>query len=499
MIPNSQPIIKILFYAPGTGLGTQISDVPFTIAHKSAGDNEVANSKNIKNGFNIDKFFSNRGHITDNRKIPGFITLVASPNDITNPNTQQVFDVQAKVGGTAGHMYRRLIDYNISAQKLNKTRPLNKQILLYSIYTVIDKPNDSTNLDYLLTNMLNAGYQNSFFDVCITASKGIDPLLNCINRHNLDTNLVLVNGGTTGYMNVNLSTGSKVRAVILTHGGQDNIIISQKKINDFLNGNPTRLYIYSNNYDGHNQASLILGDTQSLHQSLKKIVNRQFSHSFLPILVNSVYYVGRKNADWSFLMSFFVNDKNYVNINNNFMVGGGRPIGRSYCGCSGGPIIQDNMPLSFDDFNNSDTANDSSQYDAILTNITKLYCECDRKSQNGSYGGKQKSNYLFQPSFMTSIMVGGSEDKTMTEIIDNTTVNEYLYPVTSDSPFSDTFDSDAENDLENNIVDTQSKSQGNEQKGGYMMDRIGYSIVGKSVLEMRYLAARVDYLSIRNL
>lgn len=495
MIQNPLPIIKILFYAPGTGFSTQISNVPFTIAHKSAGDKEVTNAKNIKGEFNIDRFFSDRGNITDKRMIPGFITLVATTNDITNSNNQQIFDTIT--GGTAGHMYRRLIDYNMSVQKLNKTKPSNKQTPLYSIYTVIDKPNDSTNLNYLLKNMLDAGYQNSFFDVCITASKGIDQLLTCVNKYNLDTNLVLVNGGASGYMSVNLAKGSKVRAIVLTHGGQDKPIIGQQKINDFLNGNPTKLFIYSNNYDGHNQASLILGDTNLLHFSLRDKVNRQFSHSFLPILVNSVYYVGRQNADWSFLMSFLAKDKKFVNMKNNFMVGGGRPSGRSYCGCSGGPIMQDNMPLSFDDFNNIDTADDSSQYDAMLTNIAKLYCECDRKSQSRSHSnGKHKNNYLFQPSFM----FGGSGNENVNKTnVDKTNIIDYLYPVTSDSPFSDKFESDAENELESNIVDAQIKSQGNEQKGGYMMDRVGYSIVGKSVLEMRYLSARVDYLNIRNL
>jgi hypothetical protein len=497
MTTKIQPIIRILFYAPGTGFSTQITGVPFTIAHKSAGDNEIAKFKQMQGvTFDIDKFFTNRGVITDNRQIPGFITLVDSTNDITDPNNEQVFDTQT--GGTAGHLYQRLIEHNLAAKRMNKNKTQNKQTPLYSIYTIIDKPNDSTNLHFLLEHMHSAGYPNNFFDVCITASKGIDQLLPHVNKHNIDTNLVLINGASSGYMNKNLTKGSKVRAVILTHGGNDNQIINQNRVNSFLNGNSTKLFIYSNKYDGHIQASLILGDTNKLHISLMKKTNRNFKYSLLPILVNSVYYAGQPNSDWSFLLSFLSKEDKFVNINTNLMVGGGRPNGRSYCGCSGSTTSPNTMPILLPaiDINNNDDFNP--QYGGYKT-MVELYCECDRKSEydierelnvstktlfRNIFGDDYKSTFP-QYTYESLTMVGGKKHNDI-----NNNDNDYLYPDINISPFSNIDESD---EPEYN-TDNQT-----EQTGGNMMDYMDSYIVGSTISELKYLSARNDYLKIRKM
>lgn len=468
MITQVRPIIRVLFYAPRTGFATLIPDVPFTLAHRIAGDNEVNKAQNranqIKGDFNIEKFFTDRT-ITDKRMIPGFITLVASQNNITKPDLEQVFSESE--GGTAGHTYQKLIDYNVSAQNKNKSLPQDKQSPMFSIYTVIDKPNDSTNLDFILKVMLENGYPNTFFDVLITASKGINPLLNCINKYNLDTNLVLISGASDQYMNVNLAPNSNVRAIILTHGGKDKPLINQQRINSFLNGNKTKLFIYSNKYDTHNQASLILGDTQTLHASIKNRTNRNFRYSYLPILINSAYYVGRRNTDWSFLITLLSKDNN-IEIINNLMVGGGRNRGKVYCGCSGsssGPsqpeptLVFPNNDLIYIDRNNDHT---NTQYGGY-TNMMQLYCECDRRSQE------------------EMILVGGNIN------ISNININDHLYPdpEPGESPFSD-IDSSTDDTIEQT-----------NQTGGNMIHDI--SIIGKTVAQLRYRSNRSDYLAIRHL
>lgn len=507
---NNNPIIRILFYAPGTGFSTQIENIPFTIAYKSAGDAEVKKDKNNKAEFDIDNFFTQRDNIKDNREIPGYIVLVEKESDIKDPNTEQVFNVDT--GGTAGHMYQRLIEYNILVKDKN-----NDELPMYSIYTVIDSPDSSMNLDYLLKRMTENGYPDDFFDVCITASKGIDQLLTCVNKYNLDTNLVLINGASTGYLHVNLVSGSNVRAIILTHGGKDTSIINKQKLKEFINDNPTKIFIYANKYDGHIPASLILGDTNSLHKSLasRQKVHRNFRYSFLPILINSVYYVGRHNSDWKYLIDFMSKDKEFidtdVNINLELMKGGGnfgkmnrfanngrqyeKHSEKSYCGCSGSlPLPEPNptpsIPITINN-NNVD-----SQMDKNYLNMSKLYCDCDRRNDDeyNQYGGKQHKTKSI------------NDDSINEASINEENIIDHLYPKTSDSPFSDVSNSEPDVAVPiaqgggSNIDEYNEYNKHNEHndENYNSIDMIGQSIIGKSLLELRYMSARNDYLMIRN-
>ena len=542
---NIQPVIKILFYAPGTGFGTQIPNVPFTIAHTSAGDKEVNDAKKITNGFNIDHFFTNRV-ITDDRMIPGFITLVATKEDIKNPETEQVYSTEN--GGTAGHIYQRLIDYNIAVQKLNKTKPQNKQTPLYKIYTVIDDTNSTTNLSFLLEKMLSNGYRDNFFDVCVTASKGIDPLLTCINRYNLDTSLVLINGGAIGYMDVNLRMGSKVRAVVLTHGGKDARRIDQQRKNAFLNGNNTKLFIYSNKFDHHNQESLILGNTSTLNPSMKTKTNRNFSHSYLPALINSAYYVGKQNAsvgqwntvqpnanaanvanasnqqnaDWDFLLSLFTKEIGFITVVDGLMIGGNK---KNYCGCDGGNNGYDYpIPMNGGNGRNycgcSGNTNNNGYDDFMFGGSKSNYCGCGssvssgfdypiqnpvpinnnktqltfgKNSQNGGYvntarlncGCDSYNDNPFQDVYNNQYRLFGG-NYTVTK--DN--INDHLYPSTDESPFSD-----IESSAEDTILDTINVN--NNQTGGYMRNYDDNYIVGKSISHLRYQNNRSNYLALQ--
>lgn len=316
-------MIRILFYARGTGFGLIKNDLPFTIAHISAGSKEVALDRNTNEPFDIDTFFTFRDSVSDKRLLPGYVQLVSSEADIINPKLEQVFN--KKNGGTAGHLYQRLIDFNLMAVSANKFRSIDNQIPIYKIYTLIDDNDDTNSSDYLsekshlnyLFNRLKEGnYSDSFFDVCIAASKGLGQLIHSINRYNLDTSLVLINGGTGDHLKIPLQNQSKIKAIVLTHGHKDEKIISKTNLLAFVNNNAVKIFIYVNKLDDHIPASLVLGNTKDLHKSMLNKTNRMLNDSYLPLLVNSAYYVCRKGKSWDYLYKFLSHDKNIIYVNN---------------------------------------------------------------------------------------------------------------------------------------------------------------------------------------
>ena len=413
------PVITILFYAPGTGFGTTVPRVPFTIAHATFGDAERVKAMNGNRRFDIETAFTHRHvNLKDRRVIPGHIQLTGAWG-VSDPTKQMVFDTTD--GSSAGHTYQRLIDFMSTAKKRNLGKK-NNFLPIYEIYTVVDAPDSSENLNFLFNAMRDAGYPDTFFDVCITASKGIRSLIPMIEKWKMDTNLVLINGGAVGYLRDRLSRGSKVKAVVLTHGANDTQMVNENFIRDFINGNDTKVFIYSNKKDGHNQASLILGETQTLHPSLQKQTNRDFVYSYLPILVNSAYYVGRKGESWGYLSVLLKKDPRFVNNTDSLMVGGMRTM-------TGGRYTDK--------------------------------CGCDKNHTNIMHGG-------------IGINSGSGTD------VNPDNLDNYLYPVTDDEPFSDLVDSPIviEQDIEEFT-----------QRGGYQ----GYPMVGHRMSEIIYNRNKTDY------
>lgn len=488
------PVIRILFYAPGTGFGTTVKNIPFTVAHATFGDAEVNKQKQSGVKFDITTAFTVRGAVKDNRMIPGYIQLTDS-GSVTDIDNQMPFD--PSTGSTAGHTYQRLIDYVISAKALNSTK-VKFFAPIYSIYTVVDAPGSNTNLSYLFNSMKSAGYPDSFFDVCITASKGISSLVPTIEHYNMDTTLVLINGGASGYLTDKLSVGSKVRAVILTQGDNDTQVVDKKFVSAFLNGNSTKLFIYSNKKDGHNQASLILGDTSSLDKSLSKKTNRTFRHSYLPLLVNSVYYVGRRGASWGHLTKILKKDK-FVN-SDTIMIGGtvNGPIHRT-----AGDRTADDMlggtTLSSRRHNNCGCGDSMSRpiYDPdsdkdvdnhlTMRRVMELYCDCDRyhPQDTGEMrgGGKKK-----EPDDEDD--KSDNRDKNQ---IDKDNLHEHLYPETNDEPFSDLEDSPK--DPEDDPEEQDAQNPQNVQKGGGILE-IDNEFIGRSLTEIIYQRNKMDYVQL---
>lgn len=452
-------VIKILFYAPGTGFGTTIKNIPYTVAHATFGDAEVTKQKLSKSKFDIASAFTVRRALKDNRMIPGYIQL-ADQHHISDPDNQMIFD--STTGSTAGHTYQRLVDFVIASKELNRKK-VKFFSPIYSIYTVVDAPGSNTNLSFLFDEMKNAGYPDTFFDVCITASKGISSLVPTIEHFNMDTTLVLINGGADGYLTDVLSVGSKVRAVVLTQGDNDAQIVNKKFITTFLNGNKTKIFIYSNKKDGHNQASLILGDTSTLDDSLVTKTNRQFRHSYLPLLVNSVYYVGRKRSSWAYLSKILSHDR-FINNSDFLMVGGMtemkggmiRSQQINNCGCGSTPVqIPENRSNST----------------LSMRQVLELYCDCDK-------------------NHITNILHGGADPKNTekhvrSDQINKDNLNEHLYPETNDDPFSDLVESPINKDTESeNPVG---------QFGGNLITE-DHDIVGKTLSEIIYHRNKMDYV-----
>jgi hypothetical protein len=465
---QTHEIIKILFYSPGTGLSTTVSGIPKTLPHSVFGDNERMAHQSKGGKIDLRKDFKQRT-LSDPRQIPGYITLVDTASDVQDSTKEMEFTRNG--GGTAGHTYQRLIDFVAYAKAVNGKKP-SGFIPLYSIYTVIDKPNSTTNLDYLFSNMLKSGYTSDFFDVCVTASKGSTHLVASINTYDMDTNLVLINGGAR-YVAGQLRKGSKVRAVVLTHAGLDAPLVSASFINNFINGNPTKLFVYSNTQDSHNQASLILGDRSKLHASLQHKTNRRFPHSYLPSLVNAAYYVGRKGKDWSYLIKFFKSDTNVTDLSESLMKGGGSM--RNYCGCGSIPY-----PQTPNSGNNEPNTKLNALMENLYLNLYNVKCECDRIYNK----------------------IGGADTNKENDKGKDFDLIAHLYPETGDTPFSDTVSSEDSNLKSDNEVDGDKNSGELNQQGGgdgreYLDIYQGF--IGKTVNELIYLKSRSDYLTLKSI
>lgn len=456
--------IRILFYAPGTGFETTISDVPSTVPHRYFDANEAKKAPTHPADLSVDRWFTERGAVKDIRCRPGYIQFVNNTSDIKDPSVQVVFD--EKNNSTAGHLYQRLIDYNIYVDKKIKEGVEGNHVY-YSIYTVFDKPGSDNNLSTLLSVMKDRKYPNNFFDVCITSSDGIDPLINNVNRYALSTDLVLVNGGAKGYLNTKLAKNSTVGAIVLTHGGLDTPVIDNEDVKNFLNESNTKIYIYSNTADGQTPASLILGDTNSLHESMRDKTNRVSHHSYIPILINSAYYVGHRKASWEYLMQVMKQDK-YVNLSIP-MVGG--------CGCT-------TTPRTAISNSSKKESNGQSAY------VTTVKCECDRK--NVEFVNEYEYSYD-TVNFLGGCR-GGGKYKESTKLNKEHMAGHY-YPDPDASPFDEDEIAETEDDdSSHDEVDEYGQTGGGSLYASYLD-----IYAGRYFSEIRYIKAKADYALLKNI
>ena len=129
----------------------------------------------------------------------------------------------------------------------------------FDVYTYFDKNNS---VQELTTHL-----QQTPYDICIAASKGVPELIDAVNGSKINTSLLLISSIGT-IQGKQISKDANVNKIIFTYGGKDTLIDSsitpETEIKKCLqSNNSVQAYLYSNSEDGHNPRSLILPHRES--------------------------------------------------------------------------------------------------------------------------------------------------------------------------------------------------------------------------------------------
>jgi outer membrane biosynthesis protein TonB len=129
----------------------------------------------------------------------------------------------------------------------------------FDVYTYFDKNNS---VQELTTHL-----QQTPYDICIAASKGVPELIDAVNGSKINTSLLLISSIGT-IQGKQISKDANVNKIIFTYGGKDTLIDSsitpETEIKNCVqSNNSVQVYLYSNSEDGHNPRSLILPHTES--------------------------------------------------------------------------------------------------------------------------------------------------------------------------------------------------------------------------------------------
>lgn len=173
------------------------------------------------------------------------------------------------------------------------------------------------------------------------------------------------------------------------------------------------------------------------------------------------------------------------------------------CGCAGpGDII---IPFPEPESVSAPTSTSSTSSSALKTkrvgmselkpitlkDVLVAYCGCDRADDlNNFISGGGKATDTNKKAIVN------------TGTVDESNVNDHLYPDTNDTPFSDTNDTESEKDSDVAKNSKNHKSETDKQenlKGGSKkkIARDPFSLfVGKSMIEIMYITNRMNYKNI---
>jgi len=202
--------------------------------------------------------------------------------------------------GSFGYYYKVLEDYN--------ELPSGKYFFDIEVYFNTSKIKDVIK------------YGN--YDVCITGSKGIRPLVRGAVASDRAVSLVLINGASRMINGNILPSNSKITSIILTDGGNDpGRVATPNEIDTFLNGNDIPTFIYINDNDGHNPRSLAFpSDISNFINCNTALPSGGFEgtnripgrNSYLVDLVKAVYHAKLQKLlgvnDWAQLTRYLKSD-----------------------------------------------------------------------------------------------------------------------------------------------------------------------------------------------